>query len=83
MPGISFSSGIITYLMAGPALRGALVSGELPGDTAYTAMPEGSLRDSAATHQAMMSFESINGRTESHITIKRGAYAPSDQGPMP
>ena len=32
--------------------------GRPPGDTAYTAMPEGSRRASAAVHRAMMSFAS-------------------------
>src|SRR6201996_3058728 len=68
MPGISFSSGIIRYFRAGPALRTALVSGALPGDTAYTAMAEGRRRASAAAHQAMMSFASAYARLALYFT---------------
>ncbi len=52
--GLSLGSGIISHFRAGPAFRTALVSGALPGETAYTAMPEGSRRASAAAHQPMM-----------------------------
>src|SRR5580693_4527645 len=58
MPGMRFTIGINRYLNAGPALRTTLVSVAPPGETAYTAMPEGSRRASAATHQAIMSFAS-------------------------
>src|SRR5271168_1278242 len=58
MPGMSFTSGINSHFNAGPGLRTTLVSVAAPGETAYTAMPEGSRRASAATHQAMMSFAS-------------------------
>ena len=37
MPGISFISGTISHFKAGPAFRSPLVSGVLPGATAYTA----------------------------------------------
>ncbi len=37
-----FTIGIIRYLKAGPAFRTTLVSVAAPGETAYTAMPEGS-----------------------------------------
>src|SRR5579871_3177145 len=58
MPGMRFTIGINRYLNAGPALRTTLVAVAPPGETAYTAMPEGSRRASAATHQAIMSFAS-------------------------
>src|SRR5579864_9656454 len=58
MPGMRFTIGIIRYLNAKPALRTTLVPVAPPGDTAYTAMPEGSRRASTAVHQAMMSFAS-------------------------
>src|SRR5208282_5133438 len=62
MPGMSFTSGIISHFMARPRFRTALVSGALPGETAYTAMPEGSRRASAAAHQATKTFASANAR---------------------
>ena len=62
MPGISFVNGIISDFMTGPRFRTAMVSGALRGETAYTAMPEGSRRDSAAAHQATMSFASAYAR---------------------
>src|SRR5260370_41437263 len=58
MPGMRFTIGINRYFNAGPAFRTTLVSVAPPGETAYTAMPEGSRRASAATHQAIMSFAS-------------------------
>src|ERR1700758_5101954 len=58
MPGMWLTIGMNKYLNAGPALRTTLVSVAAPGETAYTAMPEGSRRATAATHQAMMSFAS-------------------------
>src|ERR1700752_4018193 len=58
MPGMRFTIGIIRYFTNGPAFRATLVAFDAPGDTAYTAMPEGSRRASAATHQAIMSFAS-------------------------
>src|SRR5581483_4931498 len=58
MPGMRFTIGIIRYLNAQPALRTTLVPVAPPGDTAYTAMPGGSRRASAAVHQAIMSFAS-------------------------
>jgi len=45
MPGMSLISGTISHFKAGPAFRSPLVSGVLPGETAYTAMPLGSRRD--------------------------------------
>src|SRR5487761_2567420 len=58
MPGMRFTIGINRYFNAGPAFRTALVSVAPPGETAYTAMPEGSRRASAAVHQAIMSLAS-------------------------
>src|SRR5579871_4092585 len=58
MPGIRFTIGINRYFNAGLALRTTLVAVAPPGETAYTAMPGGSLRANAATHQAIMSFAS-------------------------
>src|SRR5271168_3482254 len=58
MPGMRFTMGINRYFNAGPAFRTTLVAVAPPGETAYTAMPEGSRRASAAVHQAMMSFAS-------------------------
>src|SRR5579871_2196522 len=58
MPGMRFTIGIIRYFNNGPAFRATLVAFDAPGDTAYTAMPEGSRRASAAAHQATMSFAS-------------------------
>src|SRR6185312_10638124 len=58
MPGMRFTIGIIRYFNSGPAFRATLVAFDAPGETAYAAMPEGSRRASAATHQATMSFAS-------------------------
>src|SRR5579871_152003 len=58
MPGMRFTIGINRYFNKGPALRTTLVAVAPPGETAYTAMPEGSRRASAAVHQAMMSLAS-------------------------
>src|ERR1700761_5362403 len=58
MPGMRFTIGINRYFNNGLALRTTLVAVAPPGETAYTAMPEGSRRASAAVHQAMMSFAS-------------------------
>src|SRR6202007_2971974 len=58
MPGMRFTIGINRYFNARPALRTTLVSVAAPGETAYTAMPEGSRRASGATQQAIMSFAS-------------------------
>src|ERR1700744_716187 len=58
MPGMRFTIGINRYFNNGPAFRTTLVAVAPPGETAYTAMPEGSRRASAATHQARMSFAS-------------------------
>ena len=65
---MSFISGIISHFMTGPALRLALVSGVLPGETAYTAMPEGSRGRIAAADQATMSFASAHARLGWHFT---------------
>src|ERR1700745_26001 len=58
MPGMRFMIGMNRYLKAGPAFRTTLVAVAPPGETAYTAMPEGSRRASAATHQAIKGFAS-------------------------
>src|SRR5271167_3168415 len=58
MPGMRFTIGMNRYLKARPALRTTLVAVAPPGETAYTAMPAGSRRASAAAHQATMSFAS-------------------------
>src|SRR5271170_3264654 len=58
MPGMKFTIGINRYFNSGPALRTTLVAVAPPGETAYTAMREGSRRASAAVHQAMMSLAS-------------------------
>src|ERR1700728_4028616 len=58
MPGMRFTIGINRYFNKGPAFRTTLVAVAPPGETAYTAMPAGSRRASAATHQAIMSFAS-------------------------
>src|ERR1700756_4489406 len=68
MPGMRFTIGIIRCLNAQPALRVTLVEVEPPGDTAYTAMPEGSRRASAATHQATMSFASAYALLGTYVT---------------
>ena len=59
---MSFVSGINSHFVADPAFRTAWVSGAAPGETAYTAMPEGRRRASAAAHQATMTFASANAR---------------------
>ena len=69
MPGMSFTSGIITHFKAGLAFRIALVSGVAPGETEYTAMPEGNRRASAAAHQVTMSFASAYARLGSYFTF--------------
>src|SRR3984957_3067971 len=69
MPGMRFTIGINRYLNTGPALRTPLVSVAPPGDTAYTAMPEGSRRASAATHQAIMSFASAYALLGAYLTF--------------
>src|ERR1700747_670735 len=69
MPGIRFASGINRYFNAGPAFRTALVPVAPPGETAYTAMPEGSRRASAATHQAIMSFASAYALLGTYFTF--------------
>src|SRR5579871_3060560 len=69
MPGMRFTIGMNTYFNNGPALRTTLVAVAPPGDTAYTAMPEGSRRASAATHQAMMSFASAYALLGTYFTF--------------
>src|SRR5271170_4594774 len=69
MPGMSFAIGINSHFTAQPTLRTTLVSVAAPGDTAYTAMPEGSRRASAATHQAMMIFASEYVRLAWYFTF--------------
>src|ERR1700679_1467144 len=69
MPGIRFTIGINRYFNNGPALRTTLVAVAPPGETAYTAIPEGSLRASAATHQATMSFASAYALLGTYFTF--------------
>src|SRR6201987_1789984 len=69
MPGMRFTIGINRYFNIGPALRTTLVSVAAPGETAYTAMPEGSRRASAATHQAMTSFASAYALLGAYFTF--------------
>src|SRR5581483_9948390 len=89
MPGTRFTIGINRYFNNGPAFRTALVEVAAPGETAYTAMSEGSRRASAATHQATMSFASAYAllgtyftfgplRSECvHVGVLEHGYAPS------
>ena len=71
MPGMRFTIGINRYFNAGPAvLRTTLVSVAAPGETAYTAMPEGSRWCDAATHQAMMSFASAYALLGTYFMVK-------------
>src|SRR5271154_5672283 len=65
----SLAIGTNSHFTAGPAFRAAWVSGARPGETAYTAMPEGSRRASAAAHQATMSFASAYARLGSYFTF--------------
>src|SRR5579883_1605573 len=69
MPGMRFTIGIIRYFNNGPAFRATWVSFDAPGETAYTAMPEGSRRASAAVHQAMMSFASAYALLGTYFTF--------------
>src|ERR1700733_11734424 len=69
MPGTRFTIGINRYLNARPALRTTLVAVAPPGDTAYTAMQEGSRRASAAVHQAMTSFASAYALLGTYFTF--------------
>src|ERR1700744_2536068 len=69
MPGMRFTIGINRYFNAGPALRTTLVAVAPPGDTAYTAMPEGNRRASAAAHQAIMSFASAYALFGTYFTL--------------
>src|SRR5258708_37137896 len=69
MPGMRFTIGINRYFNNGPAFRTTLVAVAPPGETAYTAMPEGSLRASAATHQAIMSFASAYALLGTYFTF--------------
>src|SRR6201994_1212194 len=68
MPGMRFVIGIIRYFNSGPAFRATLVAFDAPGETAYTAMPEGSRRASAATHQATISFASAYALLGTYFT---------------
>src|ERR1700733_14334890 len=63
-----FTIGIKICLNAQPALRTTLVPVAPPGETAYTAMPEGSRRASAAVHQATMSFASAYALLGTYFT---------------
>ena len=49
---MSFVIGINSHLVAAPAFRTAWVAGAAPGETAYTAIPEGRRRASAAARQS-------------------------------
>src|ERR1700739_2986761 len=69
MPGMRFTIGMNRYFNKGPALRTTLVAVAPPGDTAYTAMPEGSRRASAATHQTMMSLASAYALLGTYLTF--------------
>src|SRR5579863_3483249 len=69
MPGMRFTIGINRYFNNGLALRITLVAVAPPGETAYTAMPEGSRRASAAVHQAMMSFASAYALLATYFTL--------------
>src|SRR5271155_5247302 len=69
MPGMRFTIGIIRYFKAGPAFRTTLVSVAAPGETAYTAMPEGSRRARAAAHQATRSFASAYALLGTYFTF--------------
>src|SRR6476660_1362446 len=69
MPGMRFTIGINRYFNNGPALRTTLVAVAPPGETAYTAMPDGSRRASAAVHQAMMSFASAYALLGTYFTF--------------
>src|SRR5208282_2199956 len=69
MPGLRITIGINRYFNNGPALRTTLVSVAPPGETAYTAMPEGSRRARAATHQAIMSFASAYALLGTYFTF--------------
>src|SRR5471032_2532958 len=69
MPGIRFTIGINRYFNNGPAFRTTLVAVAPPGETAYTAMPKGSRRASAAVHQAMMSFASAYALLGAYFTF--------------
>src|ERR1700722_483853 len=69
MPGMRFTIGMNRYLNIGLALRTTLVAVAPPGDTAYTAMPEGSRRASAATHQAMVSLASAYALFGTYFTF--------------
>src|SRR5579862_6575691 len=69
MPGMRFTIGINKYFNNGLALRTTFVAVAPPGETAYTAMPEGSRRASAAVHQAMMSFASAYALLGTYFTF--------------
>src|SRR5246127_4014738 len=69
MPGTRFTIGIIRYFTNGPAFRATRVAFDAPGETAYTAMPAGSRRASAAVHQATMSFASAYALLGTYFTF--------------
>src|SRR5579859_6965020 len=69
MPGMRVTIGMNRYLNAALAFRVPLVALAAPGETAYTAMPEGSRRASAAVHQAMMSFASAYALLGTYFTF--------------
>src|SRR5437764_11771438 len=85
MPGMRFTIGINRYFNNGPAFRTTLVAVAPPGDTAYTAMPEGSRRASAATHQATRSFASAYALLGTYFTfgpLRIRASAAADRLPL-
>src|ERR1700742_3804468 len=69
MPGMRFTIGINRYFNTGLALRTTLVAVAPPGETAYTAMPEGSRRASAAVHQATTSVASAYALLGTYFTF--------------
>src|SRR5271154_2073728 len=69
MPGMRVTIGVNRYFNIRPALRTTLVAVAPPGETAYTAIPEGSRRASAATHQATMSFASAYALLGTYFTF--------------
>src|SRR3984957_12131739 len=69
MPGMRFTIGIIRYFNNRPAFRATLMAFDASGETAYTAMPEGRRRASAAAHQAIMSFASAYALLGTYLTF--------------
>src|SRR3984893_7560677 len=69
MPGMRFTIGINRYFKAGPAFRTTLVSVALPGETAYTPLPQASRRPIAPVPQAIMSFASAYALLGTYLTF--------------